>query len=118
MSEVDAMVLQTKILTMEEFREFVNQEENSDKLFELINGEIIEVPTGRTSNSRIGLLIVVAVVDFAPNMKFPATWAVKQAHTIFWEMPSRRILRSNERPWVTIIPTLSRQNGLSKFPRS
>lgn len=49
------MVLQTKSTTLDEFREFVSLPENSDQLFELINGEIIEVSPGRTSNSGIGL---------------------------------------------------------------
>jgi len=65
------MVLQTKAVTIEEFREFVNKEENSDTLFELINGEIIEVPTGRTSNSSIGHLIVAAVYPFCDEHHIP-----------------------------------------------
>jgi Uma2 family endonuclease len=65
------MVLQTKTVTLAEFRAFVDQPENSDKLFELINGEIMEVPTGRTSNSRIGILIALAVDSYCTEHHIP-----------------------------------------------
>jgi Uma2 family endonuclease len=65
------MVLQTKPITIDDFREFVSQPENSDGLFELINGEIIKVSPGRTSNSRIGHLIAVAVYPFCDEHQIP-----------------------------------------------
>jgi hypothetical protein len=42
------MVTQTKPVTIEEFTAYVHQSENADKLFELINGEIVEVSPSRT----------------------------------------------------------------------
>lgn len=40
------MVAQERLVTVEEFEEFLAQEENSDQYFELIDGEIVEkVPT-------------------------------------------------------------------------
>ena len=54
------MVLQTKPLTLEEFHEFINQPENTGKLFELINGQIVEVSPGRTRYSQIGHILAVA----------------------------------------------------------
>jgi Uma2 family endonuclease len=39
------MVLERKRVTSEEFDRFVNLPENADKLFELIGGEIVEVPS-------------------------------------------------------------------------
>ncbi len=65
------MVLQTKPITIDEFREFVDQEENSDKLFELISGEIIEVSPGRTSNSNRSYVIAVAVHPFCAENQIP-----------------------------------------------
>lgn len=40
------MVVAKKLYTFEEFEAFISQPQNSDRLFELINGEIVEkVPT-------------------------------------------------------------------------
>jgi Uma2 family endonuclease len=39
------MVLERKRITAEEFDRFVNLPENADRLFELIGGEIVEVPS-------------------------------------------------------------------------
>jgi Uma2 family endonuclease len=40
------MAVQEKLYTVEEFEEFLSRDENSERLFELINGEIVEkVPT-------------------------------------------------------------------------
>jgi Uma2 family endonuclease len=46
MVEVGAMVVQKKLYTVDEFEEFIRRVENADRLFELIDGEIVEkVPT-------------------------------------------------------------------------
>ncbi len=45
------MVIKHNLHSMEEFEAFIAEPENDDRLFELINGEIIEVSPGRTSNS-------------------------------------------------------------------
>ncbi len=44
------MVVQVKRCTAEEFDEFVNLSENTDKLFEFIGGEIVEVPSNPYSS--------------------------------------------------------------------
>jgi Uma2 family endonuclease len=65
------MVANVKPITIEDFAEFVAQPENSDRLFELINGEILEVSPGRTSNSEIGHWIAVAVHLFCREHHLP-----------------------------------------------
>jgi Uma2 family endonuclease len=51
-------------MTLEDFKQFVSRDENADRLFELINGELFEVMPGRTSNSQIHDVIVAAVRPF------------------------------------------------------
>lgn len=58
------MVSQIKPVTIEEFTAYVDRPENDDKLFELIDGEIIEVSPGRTYHSGIGIIVAVAVHSF------------------------------------------------------
>jgi Uma2 family endonuclease len=58
-------------MTLEDFKQFVNQDENADRLFELINGEIVEVMPGRTSNSQIHDVIVAAVHPFCKTHGIP-----------------------------------------------
>jgi Uma2 family endonuclease len=58
-------------LTLRDFQEFVNRPENSDRLFELVNGEIIEVMPGRTRNSEIHDIIVFAVRLFCQTHHVP-----------------------------------------------
>jgi Uma2 family endonuclease len=65
------MVLQTKPITIDTFRAYVSRSENSDRLFELIDGEMIEVSPGRTSNSGIGHQIVLAVHPFCEQHDIP-----------------------------------------------
>jgi Uma2 family endonuclease len=65
------MVLHTKPIPIDEFREFVNLPENTDRMFELIDGEIIEVSPGRTSNSGIRDLIAVEVHIFCRAHDLP-----------------------------------------------
>ncbi len=60
-----------KRMTLAEFRDFVVQSEHSDTLYELINGQLIEVPLGTTSNSQIGHLIAFAVHNFCRDHKLP-----------------------------------------------
>jgi Uma2 family endonuclease len=48
-------------MTIEQFREYVELPENADRLFELINGEIIEVMPRRTSVSAFPHIISFAV---------------------------------------------------------
>jgi Uma2 family endonuclease len=58
-------------VTREEFDRIVNLPENADRLFELINGEIVEVMPGRTSNSQIHDIIVAAVRPFCKAHGIP-----------------------------------------------
>ena len=51
-----------KPVSLEEFIEFALRPENADQNFELINGEIIPMSPGRTTNSFIEHLIAIAVV--------------------------------------------------------
>jgi Uma2 family endonuclease len=60
-----------KPITMAEFKEFIDRPENTDTLYELINGEIIDVSPGRTSNSQIGHWIVTAVYPFCQAHDLP-----------------------------------------------
>lgn len=46
------------------FESFIAQPENEGRLFEFIEGEIIEVSPGRTWNSEIAHLIIVALHFF------------------------------------------------------
>lgn len=52
-----------KIYTDEEFEAFIRLPENADKRFELIDGEIIEVPSNPYS-SEIAILIAAAILAF------------------------------------------------------
>ncbi len=58
------MAVEKQLHTIEDFKQFVSEPENSDRLFELINGEIIEVMPGRTSNSQIPMVIAAEVRPF------------------------------------------------------
>jgi Uma2 family endonuclease len=57
------MVAREKV-TLEEFQQYVSRDENSSRLFELINGEIVEVMPGRTYNSGISYRIAIPVFLF------------------------------------------------------
>ncbi len=58
------MAVQQQLYTIEAFKQFVSEPEHSDRLYELINGEISEVMPGRTSNSQIHDIIVTEVRTF------------------------------------------------------
>jgi Uma2 family endonuclease len=60
------MVAREKV-TLEDFKRFVNEPENSDRLFELIHGEIIEIMPGRTSNSLIHSILTGEVRPFCKS---------------------------------------------------
>lgn len=63
------MVLQTKAMTVDEFSAFVHLPENSERTFELIQGEIVEVFPGTTYDSGIAHLIAFAVHQFCRENK-------------------------------------------------
>src|SRR5690606_6731166 len=55
-------------ISLEDFKRFVHQ---ADRLFELIKGELVEVTSGRTSNSQIHDVIVAAVRPFCKANQIP-----------------------------------------------
>jgi Uma2 family endonuclease len=57
--------------TIKNFQEFVARPENTGRLFELINGEVIEVSPGRTNNSAIEHIISFAVRLFCEQNNLP-----------------------------------------------
>ncbi len=65
------MVLQTKPMTIDEFSAFVHLPEHSEQTFELINGEIIEVSPGRTSNSELRDILAFEVRLFCREHDLP-----------------------------------------------
>jgi Uma2 family endonuclease len=60
-----------QLWTIEDFQEFVMRPENSDRLFELINGEILEKMPGRTRNSEFGLILASFVRPFCRANNLP-----------------------------------------------
>jgi Uma2 family endonuclease len=60
-----------QVWTIEDFQEFVLRPENNDRLFELINGEIIEKMPGRTRNSEFGLILASLVRPFCRAHNLP-----------------------------------------------
>lgn len=68
---IHKMATNIKSLALDDFAEFIAQPENADRLFELINGEIVEVSPGRTRNSEIGHWIAVAVHLFCREHNLP-----------------------------------------------
>lgn len=50
------MIAQTSIVTTTEFEEFIARPENADRLFELINGEIVEKETSPLRGLILALL--------------------------------------------------------------
>lgn len=49
-------------MALEQFHDFIVLPENADRLFELINGEIVEKMPGRTSNSQVSVKLVSKVI--------------------------------------------------------
>jgi Uma2 family endonuclease len=66
-----AMEAAREKLTLQDFQEFINRDENSEHLFELIKGEIIEVIPGRTRNSEFHEIISFAVRLFCREQNLP-----------------------------------------------
>jgi Uma2 family endonuclease len=66
------MVTQHKLYTSEEFWDFVNLPENSDKSFELWNGEIVEVSPSNLYSSLISAQIIAAFVNYLKGN--PVAW--------------------------------------------
>ncbi len=64
------MITQQKV-SLDDFIQFVSQPENESRVFELINGEIIEKMPGRASNSTISANLIVGVGAFCKQHSLP-----------------------------------------------
>lgn len=64
-------MLSNKTYTISEFELFIQQPENADRLFEYINGEIIEKVPGRTRYSEFAHIIAAAVRMFCRANNIP-----------------------------------------------
>jgi Uma2 family endonuclease len=60
-----------EVRSLEDFQRFASLPENEDRLFEFINGEIIEVSPGRTWNSGFGHKLAIAAYLFCKAHGIP-----------------------------------------------
>ena len=65
------MALPKQRYTVADFEQFLAQPENANRLFELIDGDIIEVAPGRTRNSEIGQVLAFEVRLFCREYHIP-----------------------------------------------
>ncbi len=65
------MIVHKTGVSLTEFEQFIMRTENIDRLFELINGEIVEVAPARTRNSRFGLIVAGSVYRFCEDHQLP-----------------------------------------------
>ncbi len=65
------MAVREPHVTLDDFVQFVFRDENVDRMFELINGEIVEVSPGRTKNSGVAASIVGAIWSYCREKKLP-----------------------------------------------
>jgi Uma2 family endonuclease len=65
------MVSSVKPMTIAEFKNVIGMPENTGRLFELINGEIVEVSPGRTNNSALEHILSFAVRLFCREHQIP-----------------------------------------------
>lgn len=98
------MVATREKITFPEFQAFLERDENAGRLFELINGEIVEVMPGRTRNSELHNLIVVAVHNFCEAHNIPchtssADGAYRvQEHVVAPDFAYKRTAMSDDYP--------------------
>jgi Uma2 family endonuclease len=98
------MVAREKPMTLEDFKVFVAKQENSDRLFEFINGEIIEVTPGRTRYSEYHDIIVSAVRLFCREHNIPCHTCTADGaftilgHTIAPDFAYKRTPMSDDYP--------------------
>lgn len=65
------MLIPQKEMTVEEFIVFATSPENSNRSFELINGEVIEMSPGRATYSRLEAIIAALVYIFCEAHGLP-----------------------------------------------
>lgn len=58
-------------MRVDEFREYAERPENSNRILQLINGKIVEKPLGTTRNSEYGLIIAFAVRLYCRTHNLP-----------------------------------------------
>jgi Uma2 family endonuclease len=93
-----------QVHTFEDFQQFVSLPENEDRLFEFINGEIIEVSPGRTRNSEYGHEIAFAVRLFCRERDIPCHTSGEQGaynvqgHVVAPDFAYKRTPMSKEYP--------------------
>ncbi len=58
------MAVREPHVTLDDFVQFVFRDENVDRMFELINGEIVEVSPSRSGHSEVAALIIIAVGNY------------------------------------------------------
>jgi Uma2 family endonuclease len=92
------------LYTFDDFLAFIALPENEDRLFEFIDGEIIEVSPGRTRNSGFGHLFAVKVHNFSEQHNLPCftsggdgAYSV-QGHTVAPDFAYKRTPLSDEYP--------------------
>jgi Uma2 family endonuclease len=63
------MSIQEKLLTNEEFREFVTRPENADRRFELIDGEVVEMAPSSKRNTAVAAEIIYLLKAYVREHK-------------------------------------------------
>ncbi len=66
------MTVREPHVTLDNFVQFVFRDENVDRMFELINGEIVEVSPGRTKNSGVAASISFEIKLFCREKGLPS----------------------------------------------
>ncbi len=65
------MAIREPHVTLDDFVQFVFRDENVDRMFELINGEIVEVSPSRSGHSGVAAMIIGAIVPYCREKKLP-----------------------------------------------
>ncbi len=65
------MAVREPHVTLDDFVQFVFRDENVDRMFELINGEIVEVFPSRSGHSGVAALIIIAVGSYCREKGLP-----------------------------------------------
>jgi Uma2 family endonuclease len=65
------MLTRQKEMTIEEFIVFATLPENEDRNLEFINGEIVEMSPGRSTYSRIAIILAAVVYRFCEDHNIP-----------------------------------------------
>ncbi len=66
------MAVREPHVTLDDFVQFVFRNENVDRMFELINGEIVEVSPSRSGHSNVAAMIIVALGNYCRENNLPS----------------------------------------------